>query len=183
MRVEETELPGVLRIETRLFHDARGHFREFWNERRYQEAGIAGPFVQDNVSASNRGVLRGLHYQWPHPQAKLIGVLEGRIWDVAVDVRPWSQSFGRWVAEELSAESGRELWIPEGFAHGFVVLSERAVVAYKCTDYYHPESERTLLWSDPVLGITWPVEQPILSDKDRQGLRLDETPADHRPIG
>lgn len=173
MRVEETSLPGVLLIETQIFHDLRGHFRELWNERRYQEAGIPGPFVQDNVSVSPRGILRGLHYQWPHSQAKLISVLEGTIWDVAVDLRHNSATFGCWVAEELSAESGRQLWIPEGFAHGFVVLSERAVVAYRCTDYYHPESERTLLWNDPELGIPWPVKQPILSDKDRQGLSLN----------
>lgn len=173
MKIRSTGLEGMLRLEPRRFVDERGYFFESYNERRYREAGIEGPFVQDNVSVSSRGVLRGLHYQWPHPQGKLVGVLEGEVWDVVVDLRRGSTTFGRWVGEWLSGENGVQLYVPAGFAHGFVVTSERAVFSYKCTEYYHPEAEHTLLWNDPEVGIEWPVVDPILSEKDRTGVNLE----------
>lgn len=165
-------LPGVLLIETRIFRDQRGHFLESWNEQRYKEMGIEGPFVQDNISVSARGVLRGLHFQRPYPQAKLVSVLRGEVFDVAVDVRDGSDTFGEWVGAELSAENGRQMYIPEGFAHGFVVTSDFAIFSYKCSEYYHPEAEHTLLWSDSDLAIGWPTLCPVLSEKDRAGVRL-----------
>ena len=183
MTVKPTALPGVLLIEPRVFRDGRGHFLETWHEARYREAGIAGPFVQDNVSVSTRGVLRGLHVQNPHPQGKLVGVLEGAVWDVAVDVRPDSPTFRQWVGCTLSGENGHQLWIPPGFAHGFVVTSERAVFAYKCTDVYRPEAELTVRWDDPALGIAWPVEAPELSAKDAAAPLLGEIGADRLRIG
>ena len=173
MKVEETELPGLLLIETRLFHDERGHFQESWNQRRYAEAGIPSTFVQDNVSWSRQGVLRGMHYQWPQPQGKLVSVLRGEVFDAAVDLRSDSPTFGQWTGFELSADNGRQLYIPEGFAHGFVVLSADAVFSYKCTDYYAPEAERTLLWDDPEVGVQWPVQDPVLSPKDQTGTPLE----------
>lgn len=181
MNVTETALPGVLLLEPRVFHDERGWFLETWRLDRYAAAGVAGPFVQDNVSRSRRGVLRGLHFQQPHPQGKLVSVLHGSVWDVAVDVRRGSPEFGRWVGYELSARNARQLWIPEGFAHGFVVLSEEAVFQYKCTDVYQPHAERTLRWDDPGLAIDWPVRDPVVSEKDVQGRLLREVPADHLP--
>jgi dTDP-4-dehydrorhamnose 3,5-epimerase len=181
MKVRELELPGVLLVEPRIHADARGSFLESWSERRYAEAGIAQHFVQDNISRSRRGVIRGLHYQHPAGQAKLTSVLHGEVWDVVVDVRRGSPSFGRWVGVTLSGESGRQLFIPEGFAHGFAVLSEEAVFSYKCGRYYDPATEWTLRWDDPALGIEWPVREPILSDKDRQGVLLAELPADALP--
>jgi dTDP-4-dehydrorhamnose 3,5-epimerase len=181
MRVEATPLPGVLLIETRRFRDPRGYFQEMWNQQRYREAGVPGEFVQDNLSMSRKGVLRGLHYQLPHAQAKLVSVMEGEIWDVAVDLRLGSETFGRWHAETLSAENARQLYIPGGFAHGFVVLSETALVSYKCTDHYHPEAEHTLLWDDPELGIDWPVADPVLSEKDGAGRLLRDIPRDGLP--
>jgi dTDP-4-dehydrorhamnose 3,5-epimerase len=177
MNVTETRLPGVLLIEAKRFHDERGYFLESWNERRYREAGIPGPFVQDNVSLSRKGVLRGLHYQRePHGQGKLVSVLRGEVFDVAVDLRAGSETFRQWVGVTLSAEDGRQLYIPEGFAHGFVVTREEAILAYKCTDVYHPETEETIRWDDPEIAIEWPVEQPILSEKDRQGKRMRDLP-------
>ncbi len=175
MRVLGTGLPGVLRLETRVFHDERGHFRESWNLPRYVAAGVPERFVQDNVSWSRGGVLRGLHLQLaPFGQGKLISVLRGKIWDVAVDLRPASESFGRWTGVALTAEGGEQLYIPDGFAHGFLVTSDEALVAYKCTEPYHPESERTLLWNDPDLAIEWPLADPMLSEKDRAGSTLRE---------
>jgi len=176
MNVIPCDLEGLLLIEPRVFGDARGFFMETWNERRYREAGIPGPFVQDNLSFSRRGAVRGLHFQNPAAQGKLVYVLQGEVFDVAVDLRRSSPTFGRWYGVRLSAENKRQLYIPPGFAHGFAVVSETALFAYKCTEFYAPEHETTLLWNDPDLGIPWPVEEPVLSDKDRQGLRLRELP-------
>ncbi|MBC7804198.1 MAG: dTDP-4-dehydrorhamnose 3,5-epimerase [Candidatus Parcubacteria bacterium] len=173
MKVERTELDGVLLLEPKVFGDARGYFMETWNARTFDELGIKAQFVQDNHSRSSKNVLRGLHYQLQQPQGKLVRVILGEIWDIAVDLRRSSRSFGRWVGAALSAETRRMLWIPPGFAHGFVVLSEHAEVQYKTTDYYAPQHERTLLWNDPALGIRWPLEgEPALSDKDRHGQPL-----------
>lgn len=167
MIVTPTSIPDVLRIQRRVFGDERGWFVEAWNAARYREAGIDVAFVQDNVSYSQHGVLRGLHLQRdPHAQGKLVSVLEGEVFDVAVDVRPESETFGQWVGETLSAENGLQLYIPPGFAHGFVVTSEAAVFSYKCTRRYAPESEISIRWDDPAIGIGWPVENPIVSGKD-----------------
>lgn len=168
MRVMSTSLPDVLLIEPRIFRDERGFFMESWQRAKFQEAGIEHDFVQDNHSRSIRGTLRGLHYQVaPHAQGKLVRVTAGEVFDVAVDIRPDSQSFGRWVGEYISEENNRILWIPPGFAHGFYVTSEYADVEYKCTAYYAPESERAIRWDDPVLSIDWPLEAaPRLSHKD-----------------
>ena len=174
MKCTATKLEGMYLVEPRVFRDERGSFLESWSERRYRELGIPGPFVQDNASTSTRGVLRGLHFQSPHPQGKLVSVLEGEVFDVAVDLRAGSPTFGQWDGYTLSAETGHQLYIPEGMAHGFLTLSERAVFSYKCTDYYTPEAEVTLLWDDPEVGIEWPLAEPILSEKDRAGRRLHE---------
>lgn len=176
MRVETTPLAGVLVLEPRVFRDARGFFAETWREERYAELGIAGPFVQDNLSFSRRGVLRGLHFQNPSPQGKLVGVLQGEIFDVAVDLRLGSPTFGHWVGRVLGAEPMRQMWVPEGFAHGFLVLSETALVSYKCTRAYAPQHEHGLRWDDPQLGIKWPLAEPILSEKDAAAPRLAEIP-------
>lgn len=167
MRVEPTaELAEVLVLEPRVLRDARGHFLETYSEARYVAAGLDATFVQDNVSRSVRGVLRGLHYQQPNAQGKLVTVLHGSVWDVAVDIRIGSSTFGRWVGVALDAASGRQLWIPPGFAHGFVVTSDEAVFAYKCTTYYDKAADRAIRWDDPTLGIAWPVAAPVLSAKD-----------------
>lgn len=179
MRVTGTELPGVLLVEPRVFRDARGHFLETWSRARYEEAGIAAglEFVQDNVSVSRRGTVRGLHYQEPHAQGKLVSVLLGEVWDVVVDIRRGSPTFARWAGFTLSAENGRQLWVPPGFAHGFAALADDTVFAYRCTDSYHPEAEGTVLWSDPALAIPWPVEgEPLLAAKDAAALPLGEIP-------
>jgi dTDP-4-dehydrorhamnose 3,5-epimerase len=178
VKVERTEIPDVLVVEPKLFGDARGFFMESWNARAFEAAGIRAQFVQDNHSRSARNVLRGLHYQLRQPQGKLVRVTLGEIFDVAVDLRRSSKTFGRWTGMTLTAASPRMLWIPAGFAHGFVVVSEYAEVQYKATDYYAPEHERTVLWSDPALGITWPhAGEPVLSEKDRRGVpfKLAET--------
>lgn len=177
MTVIETALPGVLIIEPRVFGDARGFFLERFHAERYAEAGIAGPFVQDNHSHSERGILRGLHFQKQHPQGKLVEVVQGTVYDVAVDVRPGSPTFGQWVGVELSADNHRQFWVPPGFAHGFAVLSDTADFLYKCTDVYHPEDEGGVIWNDPDLGIDWMVDEPRLSAKDAALPRL----ADLRP--
>ncbi|MDW8468758.1 MAG: dTDP-4-dehydrorhamnose 3,5-epimerase [Burkholderiales bacterium] len=176
MRVLTAEIPGVLLIEPRVFSDARGFFFESYNRRAFREAtGLDVEFVQDNHSRSAKNVLRGLHYQVRQPQGKLVRVVAGEIFDVAVDLRRSSATFGRSVCVRLSAESKRMLWIPPGFAHGFLVLSEAADVLYKTTDYYAPEDERTLAWDDPALAIPWPLAgAPLLSEKDRRGVRLAE---------
>lgn len=171
-----TDLPGVLVLAPRVFEDGRGYFLESFNARRFAEVtGIDARFFQDNLSRSRYGVLRGLHYQLRQPQDKLVSVVRGAIFDVAVDIRRSSPHFGRWVGVELSDANHRQIWVPAGFAHGFIVLSETADVIYKTTDYYAPQHERTLLWNDPQLGIAWPgTAEPVVSDKDRQGSRLAE---------
>jgi dTDP-4-dehydrorhamnose 3,5-epimerase len=170
MRVVPTAIPDVLVVEPRVFGDQRGFFFESWNRSALREAGIDADFVQDNHSRSARGVLRGLHYQIRHPQGKLVRVVAGEVFDVAVDLRRGSPTFGRHVAITLSAENKRMLWVPPGFAHGFCVTSESADFLYKTTDYWHPEHERTLLWSDPALGIAWPVDgAPLVAAKDAAG--------------
>ncbi len=166
MEVVATELPEVLLVRPRLFHDRRGHFLEIYQRERYVQSGMADGFVQDNVSFSTRGVLRGLHYQLAQSQDKLIVVLNGRIFDVAVDVRRNSPQFGRWTTAVLSSDDYTQLYVPKGFAHGFCVLSETATVLYKCTEYYSPSQERGIRWDCPTLNIAWPVKEPIISDKD-----------------
>jgi dTDP-4-dehydrorhamnose 3,5-epimerase len=166
MKVIPTSLEGVLIIEPRVFKDPRGYFMETFQEIRYGESGIARRFVQDNLSYSVQGTLRGLHYQIKNPQAKLVQALSGEIYDVAVDIRPGSPNFGKWAGVYLSEENHRQLFIPEGFAHGFCVLSPTAHFLYKCSDYYAPEDEGGILWSDPDIGIRWPVDNPIISEKD-----------------
>jgi dTDP-4-dehydrorhamnose 3,5-epimerase len=174
MDVRETSLSGVLVIEPRVFSDTRGFFLETFSAERYAEKGIRGPFVQDNWSHSVRGTLRGLHYQIQQSQGKLVQVMNGEIFDVAVDLRQDSPTFGQWEAEILSAENKKQFFIPPGFAHGFLVLSETADFVYKCTDYYAPEHDRTLLWNDKTVGINWPgVEDLILSEKDKSGAPLE----------
>jgi dTDP-4-dehydrorhamnose 3,5-epimerase len=174
MNIIRSDIEGLLLIEPRVFSDARGFFLESWNERRYREAGITAAFVQDNLSFSRRGTLRGLHFQNPTAQAKLVSVLQGEVFDVAVDVRRSSPTFGRWHGVNLSAENKRQFFIPPGFAHGFAVLSETALFFYKCTEFYTPQHEATIAWNDPDIGVRWPVEDPVLSDKDQRGLRLKD---------
>jgi dTDP-4-dehydrorhamnose 3,5-epimerase len=181
MRIEPTKLIAVVLIEPKVFGDARGHFFETWQRQRYAEAGVTGEFVQDNVSRSARGILRGLHLQEPFGQGKLVQVLDGEVFDVAVDVRAGSPTFGAWVGETLSSDNHRQLWIPPGFAHGFCVTSESALLAYKCTELYHPETELSVLWNDPALGITWPVAEPLLSKKDAAAQRLADIPQERLP--
>jgi dTDP-4-dehydrorhamnose 3,5-epimerase len=181
MTAEETDLPGVLLLKPPVFRDERGFFRETWRAERYAAAGIPDRFVQDNVSLSTRGVLRGLHFQEPSPQGKLVSVLRGEVWDVAVDVRVGSPTFGRWAGYTLSDENGWQLWVPEGFAHGFVVTSAEALFSYKCTDVYRPEAESTLLWNDPDLAIEWPGAAPLVSAKDEGGARLRDLPPERLP--
>jgi dTDP-4-dehydrorhamnose 3,5-epimerase len=176
MKVIETSIPDLLIIEPKVFGDERGFFYESFNAAAFEAAtGLKRQFVQDNHSKSQRGVLRGLHYQIQQPQGKLVRVVAGEVFDVAVDLRKSSPSFGRWFGTHLSAQNQRQLWIPEGFAHGFVVLSESAEFLYKTTDYYAPEHERSLLWNDPELGIEWPFDEPPqLSAKDQAGKRLSD---------
>jgi dTDP-4-dehydrorhamnose 3,5-epimerase len=170
-----TAIPDVLVVEPKVFGDARGAFFESWNALAFSAlVGRDVGFVQDNHSISGRGVLRGLHYQIARPQGKLVRVILGEVFDVAVDLRRASPSFGRWVGERLSAENRRMMWIPEGFAHGFLVLSERAEFLYKTTDYYAPEQERTLLWNDARVGVAWPLQgEPLLKEKDARGAPLE----------
>jgi dTDP-4-dehydrorhamnose 3,5-epimerase len=167
-------LPEVLLVEPKVHEDARGLFQEIHQQARYAEAGIDAVFVQDNRSVSTRGVLRGMHFQHPRPQGKLVMAMSGVILDVAVDIRVGSPTFGRWCAYRLVAKQGRQVWIPPGFAHGFLVLSESADVLYKCTDLYDASCDQTLLWSDPALGIEWPLSDPVVSEKDRGAPTLQE---------
>ncbi|WP_312843861.1 dTDP-4-dehydrorhamnose 3,5-epimerase [Diaphorobacter nitroreducens] len=174
MKATRLAIPEVVLIEPQVFGDARGFFFESFNQKTFNEAtGTNHPFVQDNHSRSSQGVLRGLHYQIRQPQGKLVRVARGKVWDVAVDIRKSSPTFGQWVGAELSEDNQHQLWVPPGFAHGFVVLSESADFLYKTTDYYAPEHERCIAWNDPQLGIRWPYEgEPRLSAKDAQGLAL-----------
>jgi dTDP-4-dehydrorhamnose 3,5-epimerase len=177
MKFIPTAIPDVILIEPRVFGDDRGFFLESYQEKRFAEAGIPTHFVQDNHSGSRQGTLRGLHYQIEHTQGKLVRVIAGEVFDAAVDLRRSSPTFGLWAAARLSAENKHSLWVPPGFAHGFYVLSEWAEIIYKATDFYAPESERTLLWNDPTLCIPWPLIDglsPLLSPKDQQGKRLEE---------
>ena len=175
MQIVSTAIPDVVEIRPRVFADARGFFFESWNAHEFAHAGIPDAFVQDNISRSQRNVLRGLHYQVKQPQGKLVRVVAGEIYDVVVDLRCSAATFGRWVAISLSAEHKNVLWVPPGFAHGFYTLSDYADVLYKTTDYYAPAHERTLLWNDAQLGIPWPIDAaPILSPKDAQGVPFAE---------
>ena len=178
MKVTATALADVKLVEPRVFGDARGFFMESWNDRALREAGIDATFVQDNHSRSGQRVLRGLHYQVRHAQGKLVRVVAGEVFDVAVDMRRSSPTFGRWVGVTLSEHDKRMLWVPAGFAHGFLVLSPSADFLYKTTDYYHPEHERTLLWNDADVGIDWPLDgEPLLAAKDAAGKRLRDAEA------
>jgi len=177
MKVSETALPGLRVIELDTFGDARGFFMELFHAQRYLDAGIDLPFVQDNFSRSVKDTLRGLHFQEPHPQGKLVQVLQGTVFDVAVDIRRGSPTFGRWFGLELSAENKRQLWIPPGFAHGFCVTSASADFFYKCSEYYVPEADRVIAWNDPAVGIRWPTQTPLLSKKDAAAKPLSEATA------
>jgi len=180
----DTDLPGVRVFEPDVYTDHRGAFMEVWNARTYRRHGLAATFVQDNLSRSKEGVLRGLHFQNPRPQGKLISVVQGAVYDVVVDVRAGADTFGAWHGTALSAENARQLYVPEGYAHGFVVTSGPALFHYKCTDFYHPEADQTVRWDDPQIGIDWPVRDPLLSEKDakapclaemdRESLRFDD---------
>jgi len=176
MDVFDGDLPGVRIIEPDVYTDDRGAFLETWNARDYGRQGLNVSFVQDNLSRSRRRVLRGLHFQNPRPQGKLISVLEGEVFDVVVDVRVGSDTFGNAESRVLSAKTARQLYVPEGYAHGFVVTSDKALFHYKCTDFYHPESGAAIRWNDPAIDVDWPVDDPILSERDRQAPTLDEIP-------
>jgi dTDP-4-dehydrorhamnose 3,5-epimerase len=178
MKIIDTTIPEVKIIEPQVFGDARGFFMETWQQKKFEElvTGKPTPFVQDNHSKSSKGILRGLHYQTENTQGKLVRVVFGEVFDVAVDVREGSPTFGQWVGVYLSAENKRQLWVPEGFAHGFYVTSAEAEFVYKCTDYYNPSAEHSLLWNDPQIGIDWPVSgEPVLSDKDRAATSLSQS--------
>jgi dTDP-4-dehydrorhamnose 3,5-epimerase len=182
MKIISTYLPGVYIIEPKTFYDNRGFFLETYHQRRYAEMGINCNFVQDNLSRSVQGTLRGLHYQLKYAQAKLIQVIRGVVFDVVLDIRRGSPSFGKWDGVDLSDENKRQLLVPEGFAHGFCVLSETADVVYKCTDFYAPEDEGGILWSDPDVAIEWPVANPLISDKDSRLPRLGDIPPERLPL-
>lgn len=182
MNVTELDLPGVLLLEPKVYGDERGFFLETWQSRRYAEAGMPEYFVQDNLSKSRHGVLRGLHYQIQRPQGKLVSVIEGEVFDVAADIDPGSTTFGRWVGARLSGDNKRQLYVPPGYAHGFCVLSDAAYFAYKCTEYYAPELERGVRWDDPTLAIEWLVEEPIVNERDAawptlEGAKREELPS------
>lgn len=182
MKLIQTRLPGCVVIEPAVFGDDRGFFFETWNAERFGQHGLPTRFVQSNVSASARGVLRGLHYQWPNPQGKLVSVLEGEVYDVAVDIRRGSPTFGQWEAVLLSADNKRQFWIPEGFAHGFAVLSERAIFSYLCTAGYDKVADANVRWDDPALAIDWPISDPQLSEKDARAPLLADVAEDRLPI-
>jgi dTDP-4-dehydrorhamnose 3,5-epimerase len=182
MKVLDTTLPGVKLIEPDVFGDARGFFFEGWNQARYAAHGLDFNVVQTNLSRSARGVLRGLHYQWPNPQGKLVSVLEGEVYDVAVDIRRGSPTFGQWTAAVLSAENRRQMWVPEGFAHGFVVTSEHALFHYLVTTPYDRASDANLRWNDAALAINWPIAEPSLSDKDAKAPFLADIPEARLPV-
>jgi dTDP-4-dehydrorhamnose 3,5-epimerase len=181
MNVVETNLPGVMIFEPKVFGDERGFFMETWQAERYEEAGLPARFVQDNLSFSRRGVLRGLHFQNPDQQGKLVYVLQGEVYDVAVDIRIGSPTFGEWEAAVLSSENKRQFYVPEGFAHGFLVTSDVVLFVYKCTARYNAKAEASVLWNDPEIGIEWPVETPLLSEKDRAAPTLGEISSECLP--
>ncbi len=182
MKVIRTRLPGCVVIEPQVFGDARGFFYESYNERKFREVGLDLRFVQANVSRSAHGVLRGLHYQWPNPQGKLVSVLEGEVFDVAVDMRRGSPTFGQWEGVVLSADNKRHFWIPEGFAHGFAVLSDFATFSYQCTALYDAKADASVRWNDAALAIDWPLGAPLLSDKDARAPFLADIPAERLPV-
>ena len=182
MRIINTELPGCVVIEPVVHGDARGFFYESFHRQRFAEAGLDLNFTQTNVSRSAQDVLRGLHYQWPHPQGKLVSVLEGEVYDVAVDIRVGSPTFGRWAAAILSAENKRHFWVPESFAHGFVVLSANATFVYQCTAPYSREDEEGIRWNDADIAVDWPIAAPVLSDKDQRAPFLAEIPRGKLPV-
>ena len=181
MRIVETGLPGCVVVEPRVLEDDRGYFYEAFNLERFAQHGLTPSFVQANVSYSKRNVLRGLHYQWPRPQGKYVTVLQGEAWDVAVDIRPSSPTFRHWTGVVLSGENRRHLWIPEGFAHGFVVTSETALFSYFCTAAYSASADAAIAWDDPDLAIDWPVSHPIVSSKDKDAPTLAEIGLDRLP--
>jgi dTDP-4-dehydrorhamnose 3,5-epimerase len=181
MNVISTCLDGVLILEPKIYGDQRGFFLESYQKQRYADAGVKVTFVQDNISFSKRHTLRGLHYQYPHGQAKLVQVLQGEVFDVAVDIRHGSPSFGKWAGTVLTSDNRRQFFVPEGYAHGFMVLSESALFMYKCSDYYVPEHEGGIKWNDPELGIDWPAGKPILSDRDQCLKRLCDIDPEQLP--
>jgi len=181
MNIIETELDGVLIIEPDVFGDTRGFFMETYQRQRYADGGIDTDFVQDNLSYSKQGTLRGLHYQYPKGQAKLVQVIQGEVFDVVVDIRRGSPTFGRWINEYLSDENKRQLFVPDGYAHGFCVLSNTAIFHYKCSDFYAPNYERGIIWSDPAIGIKWPTKKVLLSEKDRKYRCLKDIPVELLP--
>lgn len=181
MEVIDTALAGVKLIKPQVFRDHRGSFLETWQRERYMASGLARELVQDNAAFSHRGVLRGLHYQWPEPQGKLVTALYGDVFDVAVDIRRGSPTFGSWVGQRLSHENGHQLWIPEGFAHGYQVLSDVAVVAYRCTRRYVPAADRAIRWSDPRIAVEWPLSAPVVSPKDAAAPFLEDVRPEELP--
>ena len=181
MRIVQTTLPGCVVIEPAVHGDSRGYFYESFHAQKFADAGLDLRFVQTNVSRSARGVLRGLHYQWPNPQGKLVSVVEGEVYDVAVDIRHGSPTFGRWAAAILSAENKRHFWVPEGFAHGFVVLSDDATFVYQCTALYDRDADSGIRWNDGEIAVDWPVAQPLLSDKDQRAPFLTEIAREKLP--
>ena len=181
MRAVQTGIPGLLIVEPTVHGDERGYFKELWKSSSYALAGVPDRFVQSNVSRSGEGVLRGLHYQYPQPQGKLVSVLEGRVFDVAVDIRPDSPWFRKWVGVELSAQNHRQLYVPEGFAHGFCVLGKGAMMSYLCTSEYVAAFDAAVAWDDPEIGVDWPVQSRQLSEKDRKAPRLRDVPPEDLP--
>lgn len=182
MKIVQTKFDDVILLQPSAYEDNRGYFMEIHRQKEYQKAGINAVFVQDNLSYSHKGVIRGLHYQYPHGQAKLIQVLSGAVYDVCVDIRKNSPTFGKWFSTILSEENRHQVYLPEGFAHGFCVISHKAILVYKCSDYYNPESECGINWSDPNLKIDWPEKNPMLSDKDAKLPNLNDIPDVNLPI-
>ena len=181
MKINTIELEGVFIIEPDVFTDARGFFMETYHQKRYREMGIDVTFVQDNLSFSRQGTLRGLHFQYPRAQAKLVQVIQGKVLDVIVDIRRGSPTFGRWAGIRLSDQNKKQLFVPENFAHGYCVLSDTAIFTYKCSEFYSPEFEKGICWSDPDIGIEWPIKDPVLSDKDSRYPVLKHIPDDALP--
>lgn len=181
MKITPTDLPEVLLIEPDVFGDERGFFFESWHQKRYADLGLNVDFVQDNISFSQQHILRGLHVQNPYAQGKLVQVTQGEVFDVAVDIRYGSPNFGRWIGVYLSAQNHQQLYIPAGFAHGFLVTSPDALFSYKCTEFYHPETELSIAWDDADIGISWPTSTPSLSKKDAAGWRLKDIPVEKLP--